>query len=172
MIADLLRNVLRFIILVLLQVLVVKNIPFNSYFIPFPYLLFILLLPFETLPIIVLAAAFILGLTIDVFYDLQGVHTTACVIIGFLRTYILKLIAPREGYETSMKPTLQYMGFIWFLSYAGILILIHHLFFFTLQVFGFNHFGITLLRVLASAATTFLFIYIIQFLFYRNDSIS
>jgi hypothetical protein len=83
----------------------------------------------------------------------------------------LKLLSPREGYEAHLKPTVQYMGNIWFVSYVLPMLFIHHLFFFYLQEFGFNDFFFTLLKTLGSTVVTFIFIYIIQFLFYRKDGL-
>ena len=74
-----LRNILRFVVLVLIQVLVINNLQLSSYVDPFIYVLFILLLPFETPGWILLLFAFSLGLTIDMFSDTAGVHASATV---------------------------------------------------------------------------------------------
>ena len=169
MIIDLVKNILRYLGLILLQVLVIRYIPLGSYFIPLPYVMVILMLPFETPNIVTLFASFFLGLILDVFYDTQGMHAAACVLMGFSRVFMLKLIAPREGYDVVTKPTVQHMGITWFVSYSFILILVHHLMFFYIEAFSFNEFLQTLLRVFCSAFSTFVFIYIVQFLFYRND---
>jgi len=162
---EIIKNSIRFVILVLLQVLIVQNIRLGSYIILFPYLLFILSLPFETPKLAVLALAFFTGLTIDIFYDSAGLHAAACTLIGYLRYYVLKLLSPREGYDTGLKPTIDSMGSIWFVTYAGIIIFIHHLFFFYLEIFRFSEFFTTLLRVFLSSIGTFVLVYIIQFLF-------
>src|ERR1700741_4452658 len=171
MITDIIKNIARFAILVLAQGLVLNHVPLGPYFILFPYVMFILMLPFETPPVVILLASFVLGVSVDAFYDTQGMHAAACVLMGFSRVYILKLIAPREGYDASMKPTVQHMGATWFVSYAIILILIHHITFFYIEAFSFSEFFRTLLRSLASSFASLVFIYIIQFLFYRNDNL-
>ena len=129
MINSIIKNSIRFLILVLLQVLIVQNIRLGSFIILFPYILFILLLPFETPKLVVLFASFFLGLTIDMFYDTAGMHAAACTLIGFLRYYILKLLAPREGYEPGHTPNVDSMGPVWFITYSALIIFIHHLFF-------------------------------------------
>jgi rod shape-determining protein MreD len=163
---EIIRNTLRFLALVLLQVLIVQNIRLGSYVILFPYVLFILLLPFETPKLAVLAIAFVTGLSIDVFYDTAGLHAATCTLIGFLRYYILKLLAPREGYDPGLTPTIESMGPVWFITYSGLIIFIHHLCFFYLEIFRFNEFFSTLLRVILSSVCTFALVYVIQFLFY------
>jgi len=156
-------------VLVLLQVFIVKNINLGRYFIFFPYVLFVLLLPFNTPKPLTLILAFILGLCIDMFYDTQGMHAAACITMAFVRSFVLELFAPREGYDEQLKPTISYMGVGWFSSYALILIFTHHLVLFYIEAFTFTEFFRTMLRVLGSTVATFGFIYLMQFLFYRPN---
>lgn len=169
MINDVIKNTVRFVLLVLLQVLIVQNIRLGSYIILFPYILFILLLPFETPKLLVMLIAFVTGLTIDLFYDTAGMHAAVCTFIGFIRFFILKLLAPREGYDAGLAPTIQSMGSVWFITYSASIIFIHHLLFFYLEIFRFSEFFSTLLRVILSTIGTFVFVYVIQFLFYRTS---
>lgn len=133
-----------------------------------PYVMVILILPFETNKLIVLLASFLLGVFVDYFYDSSGLHAAACTAMGFSRHYVLKYIAPRDGYDIGVKPTVEDMGLEWFLRYAGTLILIHHFFLFYLEIFRFSEFFSTLLRVILSSIGTFSLIYIIQLLFLSN----
>ena len=170
MISNILKNIGRFAVLVLLQVFIIKNINLGRYFIFFPYVLFILLLPFNTPKPATLIIAFVLGLTVDMFYDTQGMHAMACITMAFVRSSVLELFAPREGYDEQLKPTIAFMGVGWFSSYAIILILVHHLVLFYVEAFTFAEFFRTFLRVLCSTLATFMFIYLMQFLFYRQNS--
>lgn len=169
MISDVFKNIGRFIVLVLLQVLIVKNINLGRYFIFFPYVLFILLLPFNTPKPLVLLVSFILGLCIDAFYNTQGMHASACVLMAFARGGVLSLLSPREGYDESLKPTVSSMGSAWFTSYALMLIFVHLLLLFYIEAFSFTEFFRTLFRVICSSFATFGFIYMLQFLFYRSN---
>lgn len=168
MINEIIRNTIRFILLVLLQVLIVQNIRLGPYIILFPYILFILLLPFETPKLVVMLIAFFTGLVIDMFYDTAGIHAAVCTLVGFSRYFVLKLLSPREGYDPGFSPTIQSMGSVWFITYSATIIFIHHLFFFYLEIFRFSEFFTTLLRVFLSTIGTFTFVYVIQFLFYRT----
>jgi rod shape-determining protein MreD len=168
MINEIIKNLFRFIILVLVQVLVLKRIELGMYLIPFLYVLFILMLPFETPKWLLLLLSFAMGITIDSFYDTGGMHAAATVFVGFCRPSVLKLFSPREGYEFGTKPTIQYLGVPWFISYAGILIVLHHLVLFYIEIFRFSDFFFTLLRALTSSATTLLLVVVSQFLFYRG----
>ena len=68
------RNIFRFVVVVLFQVLVMDNVMLNGYMVPYVYLLFILLMPFETPRWIVLISGFLLGLGIDLFEHTPGMH--------------------------------------------------------------------------------------------------
>ena len=162
------RNIIRFFVLVLVQVLVVKNIELGRFINPFLYVLFILVLPFETPKWLLLVASFFLGITIDMFYDTSGMHAAACVLMAYVRPGILKLFSPRDGYEFGTQPSIQYLGTPWFLSYAGILVLIHHLVLFYIEIFRFSEFFSTFFRVIVSSIFTLLLVVISQYLFQRK----
>jgi len=163
---DIIKNIVRFIILILLQVLIIQNIHLGTYIILLPYILAVILLPFETPKMLLLFVSFFLGVIIDYFFDSSGLHAAACTLLGFSRHYVLKFISPREGYDPGVQPNVEDMGLAWFLSYAGTLVLIHHFFFFFLEVFRFSEFFRTLFRAIISSIGTFGLIYMLQFLFY------
>ena len=168
MINEIVRNILRFFFLVFLQVLIIKNIELGRFVNPFLYVLFILMLPFNTPNWMALIISFLLGLTIDMFYDTMGMHAAACAFMAYARAGVLKLFSPREGYEFGTQPTIQYLGIPWFLSYASILILLHHLVLFYIEVFRFSEFFSTLFRVILSSFFTLLLVITSQFFFYRK----
>jgi len=165
---EIFRNILRFILLLLLQVLIVQNINLGPYIIMLPYVLIILMLPFETQRVALMVISFFVGISLDIFHDSSGLHASACTLMGFSRHYVLKFISPRDGYDIGVKPTVDDMGLAWYLRYAGTLILIHHFAFFYLEIFRFNEFFGTFLRVILSSIGTFLLVYLLQFLFYTG----
>ena len=79
------RNIARFLIVVLVQVLVMNNIQISGLIIPYVYILFILLMPFETPKWLLLINAFLLGLSIDFFSHTLGMHAAASVFIAWIR---------------------------------------------------------------------------------------
>jgi cell shape-determining protein MreD len=162
------RNIVRFFALVLVQVLIVQNIELGRFINPFVYVLFILMLPFETPKWLLLIASFFLGITIDLFYDTSGMHAAACVLMGYIRPGVLKLFSPRDGYEFGTQPSIQYLGIPWFLSYAGILVVVHHLVLFYIEIFRFSEFFSTFFRVIVSSIFTLLLVVISQYLFQRK----
>ncbi|MFC2097285.1 rod shape-determining protein MreD [Bacteroidota bacterium] len=175
MITILINNSLRFIFLVLFQVLVLNNIQFSGMVNPYLYVLFILLLPFETPGWILLLSSFLLGFLIDVFpqgitgnYLTTGMHTSAAVFMAFLRPLVLKLISPTEGYDKGTQPTLKDYGLSWFLKYSVFLIIPHHMLLFILEEASLTHFFIIILRVIISLIFTVILVLISQYLRYRK----
>lgn len=168
MLTEIFRNIIRFIILVGVQILVIKNIELGRFINPFIYVLFIIVLPFETPKWALLLSGFLIGITIDMFYDTAGMHAAACVFIAYIRPAVLKLFSPRDGYEFGTQPTIQYLGVPWFLSYSGILIVLHHLVLFYIEIFRFSEFFSTLFRVIMSSLFTIILVVISQYLFYRK----
>lgn len=161
-------NILRFVALVFIQVFLLKNISLYDLSTPYLYILFILLLPFETPNILLFALSFILGLTIDAFYDTPGLHTTACVLLAFVRVLFISITVQKEGFDNEPEPTLSIMGFRWFFTYTLILTLFHHFFLFILEVFRFEEIQYTLTRALFSSIFTVFLILISGLLFYKS----
>lgn len=163
MINSVLRFGLIFIILVLLQVLLFNNIQFSGYINPYVYLMFILLLPVEIPSWLLLFLSFVTGMIIDLFSGSSGIHTSATLLAGFVRPYVLRLSSPRDGYEPGANPSMLVYGFKWFFLYILVMVLVHHTALFYLEVFRFTDFFRTMLRVLLSSAFTITFILLIEY---------
>ncbi|MDA3952269.1 MAG: rod shape-determining protein MreD [Bacteroidales bacterium] len=162
------RYLMSFILLVFLQVFILNNIQFSGYINPYIYILFIIALPFETPKWALLILAFILGLTIDLFSSTIGMHCSATVFIAFMRPYILKVISPRDGYESETLPQLKYYGVNWFIKYSTVLIFAHHFVLFYIEVFRFSNFFTTFVRVVLSSIFTIILVLISQY-FYGKE---
>jgi rod shape-determining protein MreD len=162
------RNIVRFLVVIIFQVLVMDNVMINGYMVPYVYLLFILLMPFETPRWIVLLSGFALGLGIDIFEHTLGIHTAATVLIAFIRPYVLNLLSPRDGYEPETFPRVFYYGFTWFLKYTLLMVFVHHLALFYLEVFQLQNFLSTLLRVILSSALSASTILLSQYFVFRK----
>jgi rod shape-determining protein MreD len=163
MINSIIRYTVIFIILILLQVVLFNNIQFSGYVNPYVYIILILLLPVEISALLLLSIAFITGLIIDFFTGTPGMHASATVLAGFVRPFVLRLISPRDGYEAGAVPSMEVYGFRWFLIYTVIIVLIHHLALFYIEVFRFTDFFRTLLRVFLSSLFSVIFILLAEF---------
>ncbi len=168
MIKSLPRNIFLFLVLILIQILIFDNIQLSGFIIPYIYVLFILLLPFDTPGWLLLMVGFILGFSIDIFADTLGMHTIATTLMAFSRPFVLDIIAPREGYEAGTKPRVAYFGLSWFFKYSAILIFIHNFVLFYIEIFRFGGFFSTLFRVILSTIITLLVIILSQFFVFRR----
>lgn len=167
MIGDLLRNIVRFIVLLMVQILVVNQIELTGYVNPYIYILFIMMLPINMNEHLVLLLSMIMGLSVDIFSNTVGMHTSACLLIGFLRPYLLNIIAPREGIEVILRLNVKGLGFNKFLLYAALMVFVHHTWLYILEAFTFLHIFDLLLRIILSAFASLLLILLSQ-LFLNN----
>ena len=161
-------NLVRFIVLVFIQVFLLKNITLYNLSTPYLYILFILLLPFETPNLLLFVLAFIMGLTIDAFYDTPGLNAAACVLMALVRILFISITVQKDGFDNEPEPTLSIMGFRWFFTYVLVLTLFHHFFLFNLEAFSFSELRYTLSRVLLSSVFTVFLILISGLLFFRK----
>lgn len=166
-------NIIRFILLLLFQVLVLKQLTFGLggpiYINILLYPLFIMLLPFRIPLVGILPLAFLMGLSVDMFYDSPGVHASASVFIAFIRPLILSQMSPRDGYNMNQSPTKKRMGLRWFLIYSSLMMFIHLFFYFSVDAFTFVYIGQILLRSISSFAFSMLFVIITMFIFNPLD---
>lgn len=157
-----------FLLLILLQLLLMDNIQFSGYINPYIYLLFIILLPFEIPTWLLLILSFTTGLILDLLNGTPGMHTSATLVAGFIRPYVLRVIAPREDYEQGMVPGIRSYGLRWFIIYVSVMVLFHHFTLFYVEVFRFELFFQTFARVILSSVFSIGFILIIQSLIIRR----
>ena len=164
----LIGNIARFILLALAQVYIFSNIQVSGYINPQVYVLFILMLPFEIAGFWLLTLAFMMGLTVDFFQHTPGMHAAASVVLAFLRPGVIRLVGKKDELEPWQYPNIRDSGTLWFLAYTLILVFLHHIFIFYLEVFRFSEFLQTFLKVLINTVLTSLIIMLIQFLFYSR----
>jgi hypothetical protein len=159
------KHIIRFLVLVSAQVLVLNQleIGFGIQFMVYP--LFILLLPFDLGIIYMLFIAFFMGLSIDGISNTFGLHTSSLLVITYLRPAIFKLFGPRDGYDVLKEGNMYDMGTRWFVSVFGLMLVIHHLWFFTLEIFRFDDMLFVLSKTLFSVPLSFLFCLIFQAMF-------
>ena len=155
------QNILRFVLLVLFQVLVLNNIQFLGYINPYLYILFILSLPVQIPRGFLLVLAFALGLTIDAFSNTMGMHAFAAVLVAFLRNGIFKLFTTVEE-GNNPTPSFHTFGVGAYIKYMVTMVIIHHTTLFLLESFSFAHFWILSAKILLSSLVTILLILGIQ----------
>ncbi len=158
------RYTVIYAVLLLFQVLLFNNIQFSGYINPYVYILFILLLPVEVPGWLLLFISFAAGYIVDLFLNTPGMHAGATVAAGFFRPLILRSISPRDGYEPGTEPSMAAYGFRWFTIYSLLVISVHHLFLFYLEVFSLAGFFKTFIKVILSTLFTAIFVLIAEYL--------
>ena len=159
------KNILRFAFLLFLQVLVINHIQISSMVTPYIYVLAILMLPFNTPRWLLLVSAFVLGFFMDVFSGTMGLNMAATVLVAFIRPALLNLISFGRDVNNDDSPNMRSLGADWFISYALIMVLVHHSAVFFLEIFRWNELGPTLLRILYSSVATMVLVVLSQLLF-------
>ncbi|HKK68378.1 MAG TPA: rod shape-determining protein MreD [Bacteroidales bacterium] len=159
---------LLFLICLILQVFIFNEMQISRFFNPSFYILFILLLPFETPRWVMLTSAFALGIGIDVFMNTPGLNASASVFAAFIRPGVLNLFSPRDGYEPGTTPRIAYYGFGWFLKYTIIITVSHQLVLFFLEAFTFNFAWMTLAVALINTILTSFFVILSQYMMFRR----
>ncbi len=167
------RQSLRLLFLLLLQVLILKQIPLGPigpfYADALVYPLFLLLLPQRTSLELLLLLGFGIGLLVDMFYDSWGVHASASVFLAFLRPAMLRRLEPKGGYNLNYGLTIQRFSLNWFLRYAALMMVFYLGFYYSMQVFTPVFFLQILVKTALSFAASMLFILILMLIFNPLD---
>jgi len=163
-----LRLIIRFVLLVLFQVLVLNNIRLGGYINPYLYVLFVIMLPYKTPGWLLLVLSFVMGYTVDTFANTPGMHTAATVFMAFCRPLAIRVSGPRQDYEDDTYPSLSNMGLRRFVIYSLMLVSVHHVALFFLEIFRFSDFILTLFRAGISSAFTLMLIILAQYIFYSK----
>ncbi len=160
---------IRFVLFVLLQALVFNQLEVGLGIHPMVYPLFIMLLPFNTNPVLLLVLAFGMGLSIDVLSNTGGLHASSLLAFALFRPLIFKAFSPRDGYDPTKEGSIYEMGQRWFLYSFGTLLLIHHLWFFFMEVFKFSELLYVARKLLFTLPVSYLLVILLQFLFLKRN---
>jgi hypothetical protein len=114
--------------------------------------------------------AFALGFTLDCFTNSYGLHAAPCVLIAYLRPFLINLLISQEGAESNYnEPSIQSMGFAPYFTYVTILTFIHHCFLFFLEALQTGGYFYFILKSLSSTVVSLLLILLIELIFVRKQ---
>jgi hypothetical protein len=168
--SDLVKNIFRLALFILVQVYVLNKIPhLHRFVIPYLYFVFILWLPFTTSRLALLGIGFLTGLSLDYFTMSPGLHTAACVLIAYVRPFLINLLIVKDTSElTYHEPSPRGMGWGPYLIYAFILTLLHHTYLTFLEWLQFGTLLSFLIKVGATTGISMLLILTVELLFPRR----
>ena len=169
MIQALLKYGLTFIGLLAVQVLVLNNVTLFHLLHPHIYFMFLLILPISIPHWGMLLLSFGTGIIMDLFTATPGMHASACVVLGFVRPFFLRIFRPRMGASEELEPHIFSLGLGNYLLYILNMTFLHQLVLHFVEVFEFAEFEQTLLRVLINTGSSLLLVLVVELLiFYRN----
>ncbi len=167
----LVKNIVRAILFMLVQVYVLDKIHLHQMITPYLYFLFILWLPFKMKRAWLMAIAFIFGFTLDSFQHNPGFHAAACVLIAYIRPFLVNIFIPQEGADTNFEePSIKSMGGV--VSYAvfiSVLCLFHNAWLFLLEAWQFGNIWYFLVKTILSTVISIALIIITELIFVRKQ---
>ena len=134
---DVIKYIILFIALILIQVIVLNNVLFWGYINPLLYILFIVIYPLKRDRGLFLFLSFMLGLCIDFFVDSGGTNAAATLFIGYIRLPLLKGLLRKSEIDFPVFKIIK-LPFLRLLSFIAILTFTHHFILFGLEYFKFN----------------------------------
>lgn len=164
---SMLVNIIRFITLILVQVLVLNHVNFLGYINPYIYPLFILVFPLKGNKGLLIFLSFILGLTIDIFGDSGGIHAAASIFIAWIRPVALKYSFGVSYELNTLKISTAPLSkqIVYIIS----MVLFHHLMLFSMEIFNVNHILLILKSTLFSGIFSVILMVFSILLFSRKN---
>jgi hypothetical protein len=168
--SELLRNIVRLALFILVQVYILNKIPHLHRFItPYLYYLFILWLPFSISRLGLLVIGFLTGLILDYFSMAPGLHAAACVLIAYVRPFVITILTPKDTSDFNYRePSPRAMQWTPYFVYVFILTLLHHGYMLFLEWLEFGKFLDFLIKVVATTGISMLLIFTVELLFPRR----
>ncbi len=156
-------NIIRFTLLVLLQVMVFNRLNFYGFINPMVYILFLYWFPIKENKSPFIIISFLLGFFIDFLSDSMAINTVATVSIAYLRPALMRFCFgvnyEFQNFKITSTAKLQQLTFL------SLLILIHHIIFFSLEIFNLSYLLVILKKVIATSLATWLICLLVSSLF-------
>ncbi len=154
-----------FVVLLLLQLFLFNNLNFGVYVNPLVYIAFIILLPMETLPVVMLLSGLLLGCAMDLVMGTAGINTIATLFTAYSRPLLLRLFIGKDDIRDGGVPNLRRLGAGKYFRYSTLVVFLQCFVFFTLESLSWDYYYLTLLRILCSTVVTVVLVYFAQMLF-------
>ena len=160
------KQIGRYVVVMLLQVLLFDQLQLWGACHPYIYILCLLMMPITLPHNVDMLIGALVGLVMDVFCNSLGVHTAACILVMFIRPYLIGALVNDKD-RLNEQISLRSIGMEAILRYVVIMVIIHHLTVFALAAWSWSHIGFVLLETLVSSLVTILIIIGYNILKYR-----
>lgn len=163
-------NILRFFVLLLVQVAICQHISLFGYMTPALFLLALYLLPLEMPLSLQYVIGFATGFVTDAFAHTLGVSSFACTLLMFFRPYIVRMLngANNVKFENIDRPVPGVKDFRWVFLYTLTLTSIYEVVAVLLETMTFKNFGHTLLVIVGNTLFSVFVILCIEYIFYSR----
>ncbi|MCB9251831.1 MAG: rod shape-determining protein MreD [Flavobacteriales bacterium] len=167
---NIIRHIISFILLALLQVFVLNNVNINGFINPQVFIMFLLLLPINAEIWLCLIAGFVSGAIMDGLSNTYGIHAFSGTALGYFRYYYIKYSLDKETIEKAVSPNIRNINFGWHLLYLGICSVFYHWLAFLMESFTFA--GITIMsqKALISGLLAAFLMILIGFIFSKKTT--
>lgn len=147
------RQIVRAIVIVLLQVLLFNHLQIAGWGFPMVYVLILMNLPANTPRWAEMLIGAVLGLIFDVFNTSLGVNMAACVAFTFIRPIILAhLVQDLERVKGEVY--IRSIGTIEYIRTLVFLTVLHHLMVFSLEAWSLHNWWMVIIQTLLSSLMT------------------
>jgi hypothetical protein len=169
-VSNFLKHFFRLAIFILIQVYVLNKIPhLHRLITPYLYYLPLLWLPFSVSRIGLLVIGFLTGLTLDYFVNTPGLHAAACLLVAYVRPFVINVLTPKDSSEFNYRePSPKAIQWTPYAIYVFVLTLLHHGYMVFLEWLDFGSFLDFIIKVVASTGISMLLIFTVELLFPRN----
>lgn len=164
------RNIGRFVLLILLQILVMNNVYLGGYINPIIYVLFILMLPTGMNKLGILVLAFVSGLTVDIFCNMIGFHAFTCTLVAFARITFADRILTRDDPVVIETPSIFSAGWRTYVGFLLLLLFIYNTVYFSIVVFEWEDWWKILLLSVLSTIVSGVVCVLYQLVFLRGKA--
>lgn len=155
-------TIIRFFIFIILQVFLFNNIQFYGFLNPYPYILFIILYPLNSNKHLFLLSSFLIGLSLDMFFNSGGIHALASTFLAYLRPTLMRFSFGISYEYQTIKVGDKISSERISLLLASIII--HHTILFTFEYFRFDLFLTIISKIFLTSIISFLFCILIIYL--------
>ena len=147
------KQIVRYVLVMMLQVLLFDQLQLFGVCHPYIYILCLLMMPITLSHSADMLIGAAVGLVMDVFCNSLGIHMASCILLMFIRPYLLGAIVSDKD-RLNEQICLRALGIEALIKYVVILVVIHHLTVFMLAAWSWAHIGFVLMETLVSGLIT------------------
>lgn len=160
---------IMFVALVLIQALLMNHIVLFNCAMCFIFIYFVIKLPLSLTTNWLLTLSFLLGLSVDILSDTQGLNALCCTILAILKRPIFYAYMQHDDHIRGIAPGMATMGWLNFSKYLLTMSAIYSVLVIMVEYMSFDNLVGILIMAAGSTAFTFCMILAIDSLFYKQQ---